>query len=198
MNLAEFSTMFIDSAIYKPAIAYNITDGDELNLVQQEERAAAIIQNSGRFLRLADNDDGFRMLIVSGLHDESEIEVLKSAIQPMVKQPIDTLWWNRNPEDESELVELLAEVYERRGVFDESAATAESVSTIGDHQSARFSKQTKKWLKKIVTLRDDKNMKWGKIKSHMNYNKFSEEQQNWFDTEGRAEYSANSPRDIDN
>ena len=198
MNLAEFSTMFIDSAIYKPAIAYNITDSDELNLVQQEERAAAIIQNSGRFLRLADNDDGFRMLIVSGLHDESEIEVLKSAIQPMVKQPIDTLWWNRNPDDESELVERLAEIYERRGIFDEGTGTAESLSTIGDQQSARFSKQTKKWLKKIVTLRDDKNMKWGKIKSNMNYNKFSEEQRNWFDTEGRAEYSSNSTSSVEN
>jgi hypothetical protein len=190
MNLGEFSTMFIDSAIYKPAIAYNITDVDELNLVQQEERAAAIVQNSGRFLRLTDNDDGFRMLIVSGLHGESEIEVLKSAIQPMVKDEINSLWWNRKSEDEPELVELLAQVYEMRGVFEGDSNTVEAVTTIGHQQSARFSKQTQKWLKKIRTLRDSRNLKWGRIKSDMNYSKLNVDQRAWFDTIGKAEYDS--------
>ena len=165
--------------------------------MQQEERAAAIVQNSGRFLRLADGDDGFRMLIVSGLHDESEIEVLKSSIQSMVNEEINTLWWNRKPEDESILVDLLAKVHKKRGVFDEDSLTAEDVATIGGEKSARITKQTRKWLRKIVSLRDDRKLKWGRIKSDMNYSKMNEDQRNWFDTVGKAEYDSKSTIEID-
>jgi hypothetical protein len=130
------------------------------------------------------------MLIVNGLHDESEIQALKSSIQPMVIEDIKTLWWNRKAEDESELVGLLAQVYEQRGIFDDDSKTAEAVTTIGGQKSARISKQTGKWLRKIVTLRDDKRLKWGRIKSDMNYSKMSEDQRVWFDTVGKAKYDS--------
>jgi hypothetical protein len=88
------------------------------------------------------------------------------------------------------LVGLLAQVYEQRGIFDDDSKTAEAVTTIGGQKSARISKQTGKWLRKIVTLRDDKRLKWGRIKSDMNYSKMSEDQRVWFDTVGKAKYDS--------
>jgi hypothetical protein len=95
VNLPEYPVVIIDANIYKPMSAYAADSKEEVIQAQEEDKATVIVQNIGRVLRKAPNDvdrEHFRLIVIERLNAEEELSTIAKAIQPMCKQPVETLW----------------------------------------------------------------------------------------------------------
>jgi hypothetical protein len=93
INLPQYKVVFVDSRAYKPMFAFSADNQTELIRLQDEDRAATILQNVGRVLRREDKEkEAHRVIVIENLDTENQFKAVVDTISTMANGNIDNIY----------------------------------------------------------------------------------------------------------
>jgi hypothetical protein len=93
INLPQYKVVFVDSRAYKPMFAFSADTQDELVRLQDEDRAATILQNVGRVLRREPEErEAHRVIVIENLETEHQFRAVVDSISTMANGNIDNIY----------------------------------------------------------------------------------------------------------